>query len=230
MLTGDENIVDVDFSVFWVISPKQAGVSDYLFNLERPEVTVKAVAESAMREVIGRSEIQPILTTARQDIETAVHDLMQKVLDSYHSGVSVTDVQMQNVNPPSQVIGAFRDVQAARTELERLQNDAQTYANNVVPDARGAAAKIMQDAEAYREQKIAEAKGQASRFSQILNEYKKSPQVTRERMYLETMERVLAGTDKLIADPANNIVPYLPLNELTAPPQQPAQTSTGGTR
>jgi modulator of FtsH protease HflK len=230
MLTGDENIVDVDFSVFWVISPKRDGVSDYLFNLERPEVTVKAVAESAMREIIGRSEIQPILTGARQNIETAVHDLMQKVLDSYQAGVLVTEVQMQKVDPPSQVISAFRDVQAARTDLERVQNEAQTYANRVVPEARGAAAKIIQDAEAYREQKIAEAKGQAARFTQIFDEYKKAPLVTRQRMYLETMERVLGGTDKIILDPGsgNNVVPYLPLNELTTQPAQ--QTQTGGAR
>jgi modulator of FtsH protease HflK len=235
MLTGDENIVDVDFSVFWVISAKSDGVSDYLFNLERPEVTVKAVAESAMREVIGRSEIQPILTGARQNIETAVRELMQKTLDSYQAGVTVTEVQMQKVDPPSQVISAFRDVQAARTDQESEVNKAQTYANRVVPEAKGAAAKILQDAEAYREQKIAEAKGQAARFSQIFEEYKKAPQVTRERMYLETMERVLGGTDKFILDPGNGpgsgVVPYLPLNELTTP-QPPAQqpAPTGGTR
>jgi modulator of FtsH protease HflK len=232
MLTGDENIVDVDFSVFWVISAKQDGVKDYLFNLERPEVTVKAVAESAMREIIGRSEIQPILTGARQNIETAVKDLMQKTLDGYQAGVTITEVQMQKVDPPSQVISAFRDVQAARTDQESEVNKAQTYANRVVPEAKGAASKIQQDAEAYREQKIAEAKGQAARFSQIFEEYKKAPQVTRERMYLETMERVLGGTDKFILDPGNGngVVPYLPLNELAtpSPAQQPAQT--GGTR
>jgi len=232
MLTGDENIVDVDFSVFWVISPSKNGASDFLFNLEKPEGTVKAVAESAMREVIGRSEIQPILTGARQNIETAVHELMQKTLDGYQAGVLVTQVQMQKVDPPAQVIDAFRDVQAARTDLERVQNEAQTYANRIVPEARGAAAKTIQDAEAYREQTVAEAKGQVSRFSQIYEQYKKAPQVTRERMYLETMERVLGGTDKFILDSgANTVVPYLPLNELTAQPAQPQpSTQTGGAR
>jgi modulator of FtsH protease HflK len=232
MLTGDENIVDVDFSVFWVISPKLGGASDFLFNLEKPEGTVKAVAESAMREVIGRSEIQPILTGARQNIETAVHELMQKTLDGYQAGVLVTQVQMQKVDPPAQVIDAFRDVQAARTDLERVQNEAQTYANRIVPEARGAAAKTIQDAEAYREQTVAEAKGQVSRFNQIYEQYKKSPQVTRERMYLETMERVLGGTDKFILDSGSNaVVPYLPLNELTGQPAQPQpSTSTGGAR
>src|SRR5215475_11272155 len=222
MLTGDENIVDVDFSVFWVISPNKDGPSDFLFNLERPEGTVKAVAESAMREVIGRSEIQPILTGARQNIEAAVHDLMQKTLDSYKSGVQVTQVQMQKVDPPSQVIDAFRDVQAARTDLERVQNEAQTYANRVVPEARGRAAQIIQGAEAYREQTVAEAKGQTSRFLQVFEQYKKAPDITRQRMYLETMERVFGGTDKYILDSSNSaVVPYLPLNELSGQPAQP---------
>jgi membrane protease subunit HflK len=204
-----------------------------LFNLEKPEGTVKAVAESAMREVIGRSEIQPILTGARQNIEAAVHDLMQKTLDSYKSGVQVTQVQMQKVDPPSQVIDAFRDVQAARTDLERVQNEAQTYANRIVPEARGAAAKTTQEAEAYREQTVAEAKGQVARFNQIYEQYKKAPQVTRQRMYLETMERVFGGTDKYILDSSNSaVVPYLPLNELSGQPAQPQpqQGQTGGSR
>ena len=158
MLTGDENIVDVDFSVLWRIKPN--GVGDYLFNIQQPEGTVKAVAESAMREVVGRSNIQPILTGARQNIETGVQELMQKVLDEYGAGVQVTQVQLQKVDPPSQVIDAFRDVQAARADLERAQNEAQTYANRVVPEARGRAAQITQAAEAYREQTVAEAKGQ----------------------------------------------------------------------
>jgi modulator of FtsH protease HflK len=229
MLTGDENIVDVDFSVFWVVKPNGAG--EYLFNIQNPEGTVKAVAESAMREVVGRSEIQPILTGARQNIETAVHDLMQTTLDHYAAGVSVTQVQMQKVDPPNQVIDSFRDVQAARADLERAQNEAQTYANRVVPEARGKAAQITQAAEAYREQTVAEAKGQASRFSQVYDQYKLAPVLTRQRMYLETMERVFAGTDKIILDSgrdgAGGVVPYLPLNELTKPQ---AQRPQGGTR
>jgi membrane protease subunit HflK len=233
MLTGDENIVDVDFTVFWRIKPK--GVGDYLFNIQNPEGTVKAVAESAMREVVGRSEIQPILTGARQNIETAVHELMQKTLDSYGAGILVTQVQMQKVDPPAQVIDAFRDVQAARAALERAQNEAQTYANRVVPEARGRAAQIQQSAEAYREQTVAEANGQVSRYNQIYEQYKKAPDVTRERMYLETMERILSGTDKIILDAQGSggggVIPYLPLNELRRPPtpqqpQTPAQTQT----
>ncbi len=232
MLTGDENIVDVDFTVFWRIKPK--GVGDYLFNIQNPEGTVKAVAESAMREVVGRSEIQPVLTGARQNTETAVHDLMQKVLDNYQAGILVTQVQMQKVDPPAQVIDSFRDVQAARADLERAQNEAQTYANRVVPEARGRAAQITQAAEAYREQTVAEAKGQASRFSQVYEQYKKAPDVTRQRLYLETIERVLAGSDKIILDAptgSGGVVPYLPLSELTRKPAPAApQTQTGGSR
>jgi membrane protease subunit HflK len=228
MLTGDENIVDVDFSVFWVV--KTGGAGDYLFNIQQPEGTVKAVAESAMREIVGRSNIQPILTGARQNIETAVHDLMQQTLDKYGSGITITQVQLQKVDPPSQVIDSFRDVQAARADLERAQNEAQTYANKVVPEARGRASKIIQDAEAYREQTVAEAKGSASRFLKAYEEYKKAPDVTRQRMYLETMERLFGGTDKIIVDSGANggVIPYLPLDQLGRRPQSPPQS--GGAR
>lgn len=224
MLTGDENIVDVDFSVLWKVKP--TGVGDYLFNIQNPEGTVKAVAESAMREVIGRSEIQPILTGARQTIENAVHELMQKTLDGYGAGIMVQQVQLQKVDPPQQVIDAFRDVQAARADLERAVNEAQTYANRVVPEARGRVAQITQAAEAYRQQTVAEATGQSARFMKIYEEYRKAPEVTRERMYLETMERVLGGTDKVILDSGpsgSGVVPYLPLSELTRPqPRTPS--------
>jgi membrane protease subunit HflK len=224
MLTGDENIVDVDFSVLWKVRP--TGVGDYLFNIQNPEGTVKAVAESAMREVIGRSEIQPILTGARQTIESAVHDLMQKTLDDYGSGIIVQQVQLQKVDPPAQVIDAFRDVQAARADLERSVNEAQTYANRVVPEARGRVAQITQAAEAYRQQTVAEATGQTARFLKIYDEYKKAPDVTRQRMYLETMERILGNTNKIILDSSGTgVVPYLPLNELNGP-QRPATSSS----
>ncbi len=213
ILTGDENIVDVDFSVFWIIN----NAGNFLFNLQNPESTIKAVAESAMREVVGRAQIQPILTGARAATEQEVLKLMQKILDGYQAGVTVTRVQMQKVDPPSQVIDAFRDVQAARADAERLQNEAQTYANRVVPEARGEAARILQAADAYKERTVVEAKGQAARFNAILAEYKLAPEVTRRRMYLETMERVLGGIDKVILDPSNkgsNVVPYLPLDQL----------------
>ncbi len=221
MLTGDENIVDVDFSVLWKVQP--AKVRDYLFNIQNPEGTVKAVAESAMREVVGRSNIQPILTGARQNIETAVQDLMQKTLDQYGAGILIQQVQLQKVDPPTQVIDSFRDVQAARADLERAQNEAQTYANRVVPEARGRVAQITQNAEAYREQTVAEAQGQTARFIKIYDEYKKAPDVTRQRMYLETMERLFGSTDKIILDTGGSgqgsgVVPFLPLNELTRRP------------
>jgi membrane protease subunit HflK len=224
MLTGDENIVDVDFSVLWKVKP--TGVGQYLFNIQDPRGTVKAVAESAMREVIGRSEIQPILTGARQTIETAVQDLMQKTLDHYGAGIDVTQVQLQKVDPPAQVIDAFRDVQAARADLERAVNEAQTYANRVIPQAKGNVAKIIQAAEGYRQQTVAEATGQTARFLKIYEQYKKAPEVTRERMYLETMERVLGSSDKLIVDSkqgAQGVVPYLPLQELAPKGGQPRQ-------
>ena len=214
MLTGDENIVDVDFSVLWKV--KLNGVGDYLFNIQQPEGTVKAVAESAMREVVGRSNIQPILTGARQNIETAVQELMQKTLDQYGSGIQITQVQMQKVDPPAQVIDAFRDVQAARADQERLQNEAGSYANRVVPEARGEAERILQAAIAYREQAVAEATGQTARFLKVYDEYKKAPEVTRKRMYLETMERVLGGADKIIIDTKSGqgVVQYLSLDQL----------------
>jgi len=229
MLTGDENIVDVDFSVLWRV--KANAVGDFLFSVQDPPGAVKAVAESAMRQVIGRSNIQAILTGARQTIETGVQELMQQTLDGYGAGVTVQQVQLQKVDPPTQVIDAFRDVQAARSDLERAQNEAQTYANKVVPEARGRAAKIIQDAEAYRAQTVAEARGQASRFTQVYDQYKKAPDVTRQRIYLETMERVFGGTDKTIIDTgpqgAQGVVPYLPLGELARQP--PASQKQGGT-
>ena len=190
---------------------------------------MKAVAESAMREIVGRSNLQPILTE-RQSMETAVHDLMQSTLDKYGAGIQITEVQLQKVDPAKQAIDAFRDVQAARSDLERAQNEAQTYANKVVPEARGRAAQITQNAEAYREQTVAEAKGATSRFLKIYDEYTKAPEVTRQRMYLETMERLFGGTDKIIMDSGatGGIVPYLPLDQLTRRP--PPVPPTGGAR
>ena len=265
MLTGDENIVDVDFTVLWQIKPYGAG--DYQFNIQQPEGTVKAVAESAMREVIGRSDVNvaavapgapasaavaqgsaaaspgSILTAGRGAIESQVQEIMQKTLDGYGAGIQITQVQLQKVDPPTQVIDSLRDVQAALADAESAQNKAQTYANRVVPEARGAAAQITQSAEAYREQTVAEATGQAARFLKVYEEYKKAPDVTRERMYLETMERLFGGTDKIIMDSGaqNGVVPYLPLGDLARPqaprpaqggPNPPGQTASpaGGTR
>jgi membrane protease subunit HflK len=214
MLTGDENIVDVDFVVFWRIKPED--VQAYLFNIQNPEVTVKEVAESAMREVVGQNNIQPILTEARQKTEQAVQKLMQDILDYYRAGIRIDQVQLQKVDPPTQVIDAFRDVQAARADQEKLQNDAYAYANRVVPEARGEAERILQAARAYKEQTVAEANGQTARFLKVYEEYKKAPEVTRRRMYLETMERVMGGTDKIILDSkgGQGVVPFLPLDQL----------------
>ena len=225
MLTGDENIVDIDFEVLWQINAAfvdsetgQNGAEMYLFNIQNPDQTVKEVAESAMREVVGNSEIQPILTGARQKTEAAVRDLMQKALDAYKAGILITQVQLKKVDPPGKVIDAFRDVQAARADQERLQNEATAYANRIVPEARGEAERILQAAQAYKAQTVAEAEGQADRFVKIYDEYRKAPDVTRQRLFLETMERIFSGTDKIIIDSSGGgqgVVPYLPLNELT---------------
>ena len=212
MLTGDENIVDINYSVFWVI--KDAG--KFLFNIQSPVETVKATSETAMREVIAKSPIQSILTEGRSKIEVEVQEITQKILDDYGSGIQITQVQTQQAYPPSQVIDAFRDVQAARADRERAKNEAEGYANDVIPRARGEAEKILQEAEAYKKQVVAAAEGEASRFLAIYNEYKNAKQVTQERMYLETMEKVLADIDKVIIDKnsGSGVVPYLPLPEL----------------
>jgi modulator of FtsH protease HflK len=236
MLTGDENIVDVQFTVLWRIKPN--GAADYLFNIQNAEGTVKAVAESAMRQVVGHSNIQGILTNDKDKIQQEVLELMQRVLDEYGSGILVQQLQLENVNPPNQdVIESFNDVTKAQTELESLQNQAQAYANQVVPDAKGRAAQILQIAEGYKQQAVAEAKGQSARFLKVYDEYKKAPDVTRERIYLETMERILGSTDKLVYDggrEGQGVVPYLPLNELSprrpTPPAAQSQPGTGGVR
>jgi membrane protease subunit HflK len=212
MLTGDENIVDIDYSVFWVI--KDAG--KFLFNIQSPLETVKAASETAMREVIAKSQIQSILTEGRSKIENEVQEITQGILDEYGSGIQITQVQTQKADPPDQVIDAFRDVQAARADRERSKNEAEAYANDVIPRARGEAEKILQQAEAYEKEVVAKAEGEASRFLSIYNEYKSAKQVTQERMYLETMEKVLADIDKVIIDKSSGsgVVPYLPLPEI----------------
>ncbi len=244
MITGDQNIVDVEFSVFWRVKPNSVG--DFLFNVAGPASTVKAVAESAMRQIVGHSDAQPLLAGFQQtgaaatpggqaaapiiDTATQVQDLMQKILDSYKAGILVQSVQIQTIQVPAKVINSFRDVQAANSDLVRAQNEAQTYANRVVPEARGRASKILQDAEAYREQTVADAKGQTSRFLQIYQQYKNAPDVTRQRIYLETMERVLGAAEKTIVDlgpSSSGVLPFLPLS--SPPPERPApQQQTGG--
>ena len=223
MLASEQNIADVKFVVIWQIDPSHP--EDYAFNVADQTETVKAVAESAMREVIGRSQIQKILTAGRKAIEPEVQALMQKILDSYKAGVLVLQVQLQSVEPPEEVIASFRDVIAAQQDADRIRNEAQAYANSVVPIARGKAAAILQEAEGYRLQTVAQATGQASRFDQIYAEYKKAPDVTRERIYIETMEHVLSATKKIVVDETNGpgVVPYLPLPQLSSKPTDGAQ-------
>lgn len=214
MLTGDENIVDVNFTVFWVIKDAAA----YLFNVQNPDAAIKAVAESAMREVVGQNQIEPILTQDREPVQVEVRELMQKALDSYGAGVTITRVQMQKADPPSEVISAYRDVQAARADQERMRNEGEAYANKVIPEARGLAAKIVQGAEAYKQQVIAEAAGDAKRFLSVYNAYKKAPEVTRRRIYLETLSGIMGKTNKIVIDNSvgKGVVPYLPLPALQA--------------
>jgi membrane protease subunit HflK len=218
MLTGDENIVDVNFTVYWVIN----NAADYLFNVEKPDDAIKAVAESAMREVVGQNQIGPILTEDRGPVENQVRELMQKTLASYRIGVTITGVKMQNVDTPDQVRDAYRDVQAARADQERMRNEAEAYANKIIPEARGQAAQIVQQAEAYRQKAIAEAGGEAKKFDSVLAEYRKAPEVTRKRMYIETMSQVYGGVNKVIVDEsaAKNIIPYLPPQTLGKPPTE----------
>ncbi len=214
MLTGDENIVDIDFVVLWIID----NAENYLFKLKDPDVTVRAVSESAMREIIGRSKVSDVLAPGREPIEIAAKELIQKVLTNYEAGVKIQEVKIQQALPPIAVRGAFEDVIAALQDRQRAVNEAQAYANKIEPEARGEAERILQAAEAYKEQTVAEANGQAGRFAKVYDEYKKAPEVTRKRLFLETMERVFSGTDKIILDQSagagGGVVPYLPLNEI----------------
>lgn len=220
MLTGDENVVDIDFAVFW----KVADAENFLFEVKGVEETVRAVAESAMREAVGQAKIDTIQTEGRAEVQDQVRKLMQATLDAYKAGVTITRVALQKVDPPAQVIDAFRDVQAARADQEKKRNEAERFAKTVVPQARGEAAKIEQDAEAFKQQAITEAQGEAQRFVSVLDQYKNARQVTRERMYLETMQKVLGGTNKIIIENKSGVVQYLPLPELRR--SQPA--ASGG--
>ena len=223
MLTGDENIVDIDFQVVWNITDPQL----YLFNLANPPQTIEAVAESAMREIISQSELAPILNRDRGAIADRLRDLIQTTLDSYNSGVNIIRVNFDKADPPEPVIASFRSVQDAEQERDRVQNVADAYANQVVAEARGQAAQIPEQAEGYRARVVNEAEGEASRFSAVLTEYEKAPEVTRKRLYLETMEGVLGGVDIIMLDEGQGggqgVIPYLPLNELRRTP------TTGGT-
>jgi len=215
MLTTDANIVDIDFEVVWNISNPRL----YLFNLRDPEATVRAVSEAAMREIIAASQLAPILNRDRALIADTAEELIQSTLDSYESGINIVRLNLDRADPPSEVIDAFRDVQAAEQERDQLQRQADAYANRVLAGARGEAAQVLEEAEGYRALVVNQASGEASRFLAVLEEYQQAPEVTRRRLYLETMERVLGGMDTMILDTdtgtgAGGIVPYLPLNEL----------------
>ena len=237
MLTGDENIVDISFSVRWRIKTQTeagndiGGAPGYLFNVENPEDTIRSVAESAMREVVGQSNIQALLTTGRGDVEARVKKLIQEALDSYNAGILVFAVELQNSSAPTEVIDAFRDVQAAQADQERMQYEANSYANKVVPEARGKAAQITQAAEAYREQIVAASEGESKRFLSIYAEYKKSKDVTRRRIYLETMQEVFGRMNKVLIDSdsgSKGVLPYLPLSGLKPQAKSDSATSNSG--
>lgn len=212
MLTGDENIIDLQFEVFWQI--KDAG--KYLFIIQNPENTVKALAESAMREVIGKTTLESALTKGRQQIEVETQELMQSILDDYQSGVLVTDVNLKKSDTPREVIDDFRDVQAAGQDRETEINKAQAFSNKILPEARGESARITQQAEAYKASVVANAQGEAARFISVYTEYKQAQDVTKKRIYLETMEQVLQNVNKVIIDSktGSGVVPYLPLPEV----------------
>ncbi|WP_368416021.1 FtsH protease activity modulator HflK [Falsiroseomonas sp.] len=210
MLTGDENIIDIDFAVFWRI--RDAG--EFLFNTRNPEVTVKSAAESVMREVIGRTPIQPALTEARAQIEQEVLRGAQAIMDQYRAGVEITQVQLQKVDPPSQVVDAFRDVQRANADRERARNEAESYRNDIIPRARGEAERMVQEAEGFRESQVARARGEAQRFLSVLSAYQVAQDVTLRRLYIETMEEIFRRNPKIVVDSAlQGIVPLLNLSE-----------------
>ena len=225
MLTDDENIVDLQFAVQYVVKDARA----YLFNVRDPDETAKQIAETAMREVIGKHAMDAILYETQVDIATRAHDLMQQIHDRYKTGIQISAVTIQNAQPPEQVQAAFDDAVKANQDRERQKNEGQAYANNVIPRARGAASRLAQEAEGYRQRVIANAEGDASRFKQVLAEYAKAPQVTRERMYIDTMRDILASTSKVVMDyraPGNLLM--LPLDKLlqqavpVAPPEAQA--------
>lgn len=219
MLTGDENIIDIDFVVRWRI--RDAG--DFLFNTRNPENTIKSAAESMMREVIGRTPIQPALTEARGQIEDQVRAGTQAIMDQYKAGVAITQVQLQKVDPPAAVIEAFRDVQRAAADRERQRNEAEAYRNDIIPRARGEAERMIQEAQGFRDSQEARAKGEAARFISVLGAYSASSDVTRRRLYIETMEEILRRNPKVIVDDRlQGLVPFLNLGEQARPAGRPA--------
>jgi membrane protease subunit HflK len=220
MLTGDENIIDINFALFWKISDPVA----YLFNTRNPDVLIKAVAESSMREVIGRTPIQPALTELRAQIETDVLHQTQQIMNNYKAGVEITQVQLQRVDPPDAVIESFRDVQRANTDAERMRNEAEAYHNDIVPRARGDAARVVAEGQGAKQAAVALATGQAQQFDAVLKAYQAAKDVTLQRMYLDTMQDILAHSQPLVVDDKlKGLVPFLPINP--PPPARPAATA-----
>ncbi|MGR4000738.1 MAG: FtsH protease activity modulator HflK [Alphaproteobacteria bacterium] len=220
VLTGDQNIIDIDFTVQWRI--RDAG--KYLFNIRDPDATIKIAAESAMREIIGRTGIQPALTEGRAVIASRARDSLQTILDEYNSGILVSQVTLQEAQPPEPVIDAFEEVQRARQDLEKLRNQADAYSNKVIPEARGDAQRILQESEGYRARVIAEGQGESDRFNLVYDAYKENPQITSKRLYLETIENVLSQSDKIILGGDSGVLPILPINPLT--PLTPRETTS----
>lgn len=218
MLTGDENIVSVNFTVLWFIKD----LPQYVFNDPNPDSTVKLAAESSVREIIAQYPIATALTVGRAEIAEKAQKLLQQMVDDYQIGIQVQEVRLQNVDPPSQVIDSFRDVQRARADRESSINDARAYRNTIVPEARGMATQIIQKAEGYRQAVVAEAEGQSERFQSVLKQFQKAPDITRKRIYIDTMKSILKGTNKVLIDQkSQGIVPFLPMPELKAKPSAP---------
>ncbi|MBU6141033.1 MAG: FtsH protease activity modulator HflK [Proteobacteria bacterium] len=219
MLTGDENIVDIEFQVQWQISD----IKDFTFSIADPNQTIRKSSESAMREIIARTPIVSALSDGKGKIENETKDLLQAILDSYGAGVRVVLVQLRRVDPPAQVIDAFRDVQTAKADKEKEINEGQAYANDIIPRARGEAAQKKEQAEAYAKEVVTNAQGEAGRFNSVYNQYSKAKKVTRKRLYLETMEKIYQDTDKVFIDKSvakSGVTPYFPLNEIKQQPKK----------
>jgi modulator of FtsH protease HflK len=233
MITGDENLVDIDFVVFWRISD----ASKYLFAMREPDQTVKVAAEAVMRDIIGGTRIQDALTDRRGPIETDAQILLQKLVDEYGAGIEIRQVQLLEVDPPGQVIDAFNEVSRAKQDLERMKNEAEAYRNDVVPRARGEGAQIVEQADAYRQEVVNRAQGDGNRFDSVYQAYTQSKDITTKRIYLETLEEVLKNVNKVIIDDSasgSGVVPYLPLPEVQRRMSRPApgapRSQQGGTQ
>lgn len=222
MLTGDENIVDINLTIVWRIE----NAKDYLFNMQNPDQTVKVAAQSVLREIVGQSEMLPIISGDRGKVEDETKDELQKVLNEFGSGIKIVRVKLQKADPPKQVVDAFNEVQRAKADMERFKNEAEAYRNEILPKSRGEAAQRLQNAEAYKQSVVNKAQGEAERFLSVYNAYKQGKDVTVKRLYLETMEEVMANSNKMIIDPSdkgNNVMPYLPLDQLQKRPSKGEQ-------